>query len=52
MYVMLIMTSDASCVKANSFDDFAFSRQEVLNFYISGFIRRKKVLETGKCSVF
>ena len=27
------------------------SRQEVLNFHISGFIRHKKALETGKCSV-
>ena len=26
-------------------------RQEVLNFHISGFIRRKKALEMGKCSV-
>ena len=27
------------------------SRQEVLNFHISGFKRRKKALETGKCTV-
>ena len=28
------------------------SRQEVLNFRISGFIRRKKVLETGNFPFF
>ena len=28
------------------------SRQEVLNFHISGFIRRKKALKMGKFSLF
>ena len=48
MYVTLIMTSDMSCVIADSFDDFATGSFE---FHISGFIRRKRALETGKCSV-
>ena len=29
----------------------SFSRREVLNFHISGFVRRKEALETGKWSV-
>ena len=32
-------------------DNLIISRQEVLNFHMSGFIRRKKAFETGKCSV-
>ena len=48
MYVMSIMTSNASCVITDSFADFA---TEVLNFHISGFIRHKEALATGKCSV-
>ena len=31
--------------------DAKISRQEVLNFHMSGSIRRKKALETGKCFV-
>ena len=40
MYVRFMKTSDASSFATGS-----------LNFYISGSIRRKKALETGKCSV-
>ena len=32
-------------------DCFEISRQQVLNFRISGSVRRKKALEMGKCSV-
>ena len=32
-------------------DCFEVSRRQVLNFLISGSVRRKKALEMGKCSV-
>ena len=40
----IIEATDMSC-------GMKISRREVLNFHISGSIRRKKALETGKCSV-
>ena len=46
---IIIMTSDASCVMTDYFDDFTTGS---LNFHISGCIRRKKALEMGKCSIF
>ena len=42
-YVMSIKTSDASVL--------TISREKVLNFHISGSSRRRKALETGKCSL-
>ena len=45
---IVIKTSDVSCVITDSFDDFA---TRSFNFHITGFIRHKKVLEMGKCSV-
>ena len=32
-------------------DCFEVSRRKILNFRISGSVRRKKALEMGKCSV-
>ena len=32
-------------------DCFEVSRRKMLNFHISGCIRRKKAIEMGKCSV-
>ena len=49
LYVGLIKASHTSCVITDSLDDF---EREVFNFHIFGFIRHKKALETGKCSVF
>ena len=40
----IIEATDVSC-------GMKISQREVLNFHISDPIRRKKVLETGKCSV-
>ena len=51
MYVMLIKTSDMSCVLTDSLDDFATGSFEFsyLRFYIM--YRRKKAIETGKGSM-
>ena len=45
---IVINTSDASCVIPILS---TISRRQVLNFHITSFIRRKKALEMGKCSV-
>ena len=44
----LVKASDASCVMTDCFEEFATG---ILNFHISGSIRRKKALEIGKCSI-
>ena len=43
MYAMSIKTSDAPC---------EILRQEVLNFHISGSLRRRKALEMGNVPLF
>ena len=48
MYVMSIKTSDAPCKITDSFDDFTTRSFE---FSYLWFLRRRKALETGKCSV-
>ena len=45
---IVVMTSDVSYAITDSFADFATG---VFNFRITGFIRHKKALETGQCSV-
>ena len=44
----LIEGSDASCVMTDCFE---VSRRKILNFHISGSIRRTKAFEIRKCSV-
>ena len=45
---MRLASTCVTIIVADCFDDFA---TRSFDFHISGFIRRKKALETGKCSV-
>ena len=45
---MRLASTCVTIIVTDCFDDFATRN---FDFHISGFIRRKKALETGKCSV-